>query len=577
MKSFQFDKLWLLSEKEKKARVVPLQPNANALVGTNHTGKSTVSRSLFAAFGCNTQPLGGEWDKDAVVAVEFTLENLAYTMLRHGGVYTLFDSERSVIWATADAGELRDHLSRLFGFVLTLTANKTNEIRPARPAFFFAPFFVDQDGSWDSGWRTFRSLGEFQQWERPTLDLALGIRPPEYWLASSELAGKRRELDDIEREQKILDSARKKLAERFPRTPWYRDAMTFRRELKLLESQAGQLAIEQDAVQSRAAEAAATRDALVVQIRLLDGALGSHAADMVFLDGYEVGNDIICPTCGTPHEHSFHERLNLEAEADELRQLRSTLSIRVKVAEREYDNVSKSLANLDVQARQIDVLLDTERGKLKLREVVDRAGIDKAFDAFEEQRAQLDRSRGDASHQIEEFEARLASLDDPKRAKEIRAFFNAQYSEFATQLNVPASLRTRKGEVKIKPQQGGSGGPRAVLAYYFALAHTAAKYSPAILPPLVIDSPHQKAQDEINRPMVTEFIFRNRVPGQQIIVGIEEALPQSIQLDDRDTETSLLVKYGLLQEDQFQLALNNLQPLIASSSEHLRKIKYSRL
>lgn len=576
MRSFRFDKLWLLSEKERKARIITLRPNANALVGTNHTGKSTVSRNLFAAFGCNTRPLGGEWDRDAIVAVEFNVEGFGYTILRRGGVYSLFDSDSSVLWATADAGELRDHLSKLFGFVLSLTANKTNENRPARPAFFFVPFFVDQDGSWDSSWRTFLSLGEFQQWERPTLDLALGIRPPEYWRASSELAGKKRELDEAVREQKVLESARAKLAERFPRMPWYRDAITFRRELKVLETQAGQLAIEQDVVQSRAAEAAASRDALTAQIRLLDGALSSHAADMVFLDGYEVGNDIICPTCGTPHEHSFHERLNLEAEADELRQLRATLTARVNFAERERRSIAKSLEELDAKSKRIDVLLDTERGKLKLREVVDRAGVDKAFGAFDEQRTQLDKSRGELIRQIEDVEAQLLALDDPKRSKAIRAFFNARYSEFATQLDVPVSLRTRKGELKIKPQQGGSGGPRAVLAYYFALAHTAARYSPALLPPLVIDSPHQKAQDEINRPMVTEFIFRNRVPGQQLIVGIEEALPQSVHLTDEDSETQLLVKYGLLQDNQFSLAFKALQPLMTASSEHLRAMKQGR-
>jgi hypothetical protein len=572
MRSFRFNKLWLLSEKEKKARIVHFQPNSNALVGTNHTGKSTISRNLFAAFGCNTRPFGGEWDEDAIVAVAFNIEGQDYTMLKRGGLFTLLNENNLVQWSTAEAGVLRDNLSKLFGFVLTLVANRANENRPARPAFFFVPFFIDQDGSWDSSWRTFQSLGEFQNWERPTLDLALGIRPPEYWSASSEFAGKKRELDDVVREHKVLEAARNKLAERFPRMPWYRDAMAFRRELKVLETQAGELAVEQDAVRSRAAEASASRDSLIAQIRLLDGALGTHASDMVFLDSYEVGNDIICPTCGTAHEHSFHERLNLEAEADELRQLRTTLSARVKVAEREHNAIAKSLEDLDSLAERIDKLLDTERGKLKLREVIDRAGVDKAFDAFDEQRTQLDNARGELSREIDELESKLALLEDPKLAKTIRAFLNAKYSEFATQLQVPPSLHTRKGEVKIKPQQGGSGGPRAILAYYFALAHTASRYSPALLPPLVIDSPHQKAQDEIKRPMVTEFIFRNRVPGQQLIVGVEEDLPQSIHLNELDSRTELTVEYGLLQDAQFEEAYSDLQPLLAAAAEHLKQV-----
>lgn len=572
MRNFRFNKLWLLSEKERKARIVHFQLNSNALVGTNHTGKSTISRNLFAAFGCNTRPLGSEWDKDTVVAVEFNSEGRKYTMLKRGGMHTLFDENNLVEWTTADSGELRDNLSKLLGFALTLQANRTNENRLARPAFFFVPFFIDQDGSWDSSWRTFQSLGEFQNWERPTLDLALGIRPPEYWTASSELAVKKRELDDIVSEQKVLESAKNKLSERFPKMPWFRDAMTFRRELKVLETQAGELAISQDAIRSRAAEASASKDTLTAQIRLLDGALGTHTSDMVFLDSYEVGNDIICPTCGTAHEHSFHERLNLEAEADELRQLRISLSARVKIAEREHASIAKSLEDIDARAKRIETLLDTERSKLKLREIIDRAGVDKAFDAFDEQRTQLNTSRGDLSKKIEDLQGKLSLLEDPKLGKEIRAYFNAKYSEFATQLAVPPSLRSRKGEVKIKPQQGGSGGPRAILAYYFALAHTAAKYSPALLPPLVIDSPHQKAQDEIKRPMVTEFIFRNRVPGQQLIVGIEEELPHSIQLTQMDSKTKLTVEYGLLQEAQFNEAYSELKPFTFAATQYLSKL-----
>jgi len=570
MRSFRFEKIWLLSEREQKARAITLSPDATALVGTNHTGKSTVTRSLFSVFGCSTRPLGGEWDAEAIVAVEFNIEEQKHTLLKRGGLHTLFDSDKQPLWAASDSGELRDRLAELLDFNLFLTANKTNEVRPARPAFFFVPFFIDQDGSWDSSWGTFRGLGEFQQWERATLDLALGIRPPEYWKAANELAKKKRELEDLTKEQKVLEDAREKLVQKFPRAPWYRDAMAFRRELKTLEAKASALAIEQDAARSRAAEAAAARDSLQAQIRLLDGALTAHAADMVFLDSHDVGADIVCPTCGTPHEHTFHERLNLEAEADELRQLRASLKARIAIAEREAAAVNSLLAELDSQAKQIDDLLNTERGKLKLREVIDRAGIENALRAFDEQRLDLDVAHGNLLRAISEIEEALERLDDKKRAKEIRAYFNSLYSAFAVQLEVPASLRTRKGEVKTKPQQGGSGGPRAVLAYYFALAHTAAKYSPSLIPPLVIDSPHQKAQDDINRPKVTEFIVNNRVPGQQLIVGIEEALPQSVRLAESDRQVHLTEKYGLLRSSEFKEVLAELMPYLSASSDFMR-------
>ncbi len=128
-------------------------------------------------------------------------------------------------------------------------------------------------------------------------------------------------------------------------------------------------------------------------------------------------------------------------------------------------------------------------------------------------------------------------------------------------------MQERSGPSQNKPKQGGSGGPRAILAYYFALAHTAAKYSTGILPPLVVDSPHQQAQDDINRPIVTEFIFKNRVPGQQLIVGLEEPPPTSVQLTSKDSRFNLEKKYELLTADEFSKVRDLIAPLVAATAE----------
>lgn len=570
MRNFQFNRLFLLSETSRKARIVRFKARANAIVGTNHTGKSTISRSLFFAFGCNVRPFGKEWDKSSIAAVEFQIEGTVYTMLRNGMVFALFDDAGSIMWAVSDEGKLRDKISELFDFSLALITSQNNEVRKARPAFFFVPFYIDQDGSWDAPWRTFQSLGEFRQWDIPTIDLALGIRSPDYWRKFGQLSERKRELEDARSEQRVLAGTREKLAKQFPVVPWHRDAMSFRREIRELEFQAGDLASWRDNLIGRVTEAAAVRDSLVAQVQLAESALHSHAEDMQFLEAFKVGDSIECPTCGTEHKNSFAERLKLEAEADELRQLRASLIRRVKKAEGELESVDTDLREVDDKIRQLDVLLDKERNQVKFRDIIDRAGADKALFLIDEHSSEADGLIFDLIKSIEGLQTELAGLEDKKHAKEVRGYFNSCYSNFAAQLEVPASLSTRAGPVSRKPQQGGSGGPRAVLAYYFALAHTAAKYSKGIVPPLVIDSPHQKAQDEINRPIVTEFIFRNRVPGQQLIVGIEEGLPATVKLGDNDGETRLTEKFHLLRDSDYAEAYMYIQPLVLASSKYLR-------
>lgn len=570
MKNFQFNRLFLLSETSRKARIVNFEANANAIVGTNHTGKSTIARSLFFAFGCNVRQFGNEWDKNAVTAVEFQIGNASYTMLRSGGIFTLFDAFDSVIWAVSDESELREKICGLLDFPLVLTANQTNEVRKARPAFFFIPFYIDQDGSWDAPWRTFQSLGEFRQWDVPTIDLALGIRPSEYWRKFGQLSEKKRELEDARTEQRVLAGTRQKLAKQFPSVPWHSDAISFRRELREFETHARNLAVWQDALMGRVAEAAATKDSLLAQVQLAEDALISHSKDMQFLESFKIGASIECPTCGTEHTNSFSERLKLEAEADELRQLRQSLVRRVKKAEKNLEEVEFELLNVQDKARKLDSFLDRERNQVKLRDIIDRAGVDRAFSLIDAQNSEVDNSAADLMKSIDALQVCLAGLEDKKHTKNVKDYFNSCYSNFAAQLEVPVSLGKRSGPVSRKPQQGGSGGPRAVLAYYFALSHTAAKYSKGIIPPLVIDSPHQKAQDEINRPIVTEFIFRNKVPGQQLIVGIEEGLPPTVQLGSNDSETRLTEKFNLLREEDYLSAYLCIQPLAQASKEYLR-------
>jgi len=570
MKNFQFNRLFLLSETSRKARIVRFEVNSNAIVGTNHTGKSTISRSLFFAFGCNVRPFGNEWDKNAVTAVEFQIEDTAFTMLRSGGNFSLFDAAGSVIWVVSDESELREKMSDLLDFGLVLTANQTNEVRKARPAFFFVPFYIDQDGSWDAPWRTFQSLGEFRQWDVPTIDLALGIRSSEYWRKFGQLSERKHELENARTEQRVLTGTRDKLAKQFPSVPWHLDAISFRRELREFEAHASDLAIRQDALMGRVAEATATRDSLLAQVQLAEDALLSHSEDMQFLESFRVGASIECPTCGTEHINSFSERLKLEAEADELRQLRQSLVTRVRKAEKNLEEAQLDMFRVHDKAQRLDNYLDTEKNQIKLRDIIDRAGVDRAFSLIDSQNSEVDNSVVNLMKSIEALQTSLAGLEDKKHARKVKEYFNSCYSNFAAQLEVPASLSKRSGPVSRKPQQGGSGGPRAVLAYYFALSHTAAKYSKGIIPPLVIDSPHQKAQDEINRPIVTEFIFRNRVPGQQLIVGIEEDLPASIKLGNNDSATRLTEKFNLLREEDYLSAYICIQPLVHASREYLR-------
>jgi len=539
------------------------------LVGGNHTGKSTVIRHLFYVFGCETRSMGKSWDYGVHAALDFELGHSSYRILRTGDLFSLW-SDNQIIWATRSKGLLRDKLSELFDFILPLTARSTG-VQLARPSLYFLPFYIDQDGSWEAGWNTFLSLNEFQQWQKPAIELALDIRSSEYWKTHSELLEQRRSGELLAQEHSILKRAKDNLTSMFPRQPWFVDGIAFRRELRDLEGSATELAKQQDHLRIELTEVTTSIDVLKTQLKMLDDALQDHEQDMVFLDEQRASDELICPTCGTHHATSFHQRLLLDAEADELRQMKAKMKTSLLSEEKRFHEAKNSLKKVDVKIAELDALLTIKKNGLTLRDIVDRAGNERAHFAFDTQEAHLNQSIGANFSLQRGLEEKLKSLNNPSRGKEIRATFNSFYAQFAKELEVPPTLETRTGEVQLRPKEGGSGGPRAILAYYFALSHTAIRFSDGFIPPLVIDSPHPKAQDEVNRPLVTEFIVNNAVEGQQVIVGLEEAPPDSVSLSSsHDLQVDLTEKFRLLRKDEYGYVGNVLYRQILEAQQTKR-------
>jgi hypothetical protein len=480
----------------------------------------------------------------------------------------LFRSSGDIIWAGTDQGEYRDIVAAILDFNLQLTP-QVGAAKLARISFFFLPTYIDQDGSWESGWTTFLNLGEFKDWQAPTIDFYLGVRPVKYWKTFAALSSAKSDAEKVIADQRVLQRALVRLEKNYPKKTWYRGGLHFRNELKILEEQSARLAREQISLRDSAAEIASSCASFDSQIALVEAALKEHAKDMAFLSDRAAEPAIICPTCGTSHENSFHERLNLESEADDLRQVYKNLLEQRARLKRRFESSERQLLEVQESAQAMKETLDTQRGAVKLRDIVDQAGITKAYEALEEEAQDLASSQGALALQVANLELELKGMQDPQKAREVVEAFNTYYGRFAAQLDVPSPDKIRRGAMQRKPSLGGSGGPRAILAYHFALAHTARETSSNVLPPVVIDSPHAKAQDEINRPKVTEFIFKSRAKGIQLIAGFEEDLPKDLVLDADCAVIKLDRPYHVLLESEYLLVRNDVQPLLTEARKFI--------
>ncbi|VVP71097.1 hypothetical protein PS918_01127 [Pseudomonas fluorescens] len=167
------------------------------------------------------------------------------------------------------------------------------------------------------------------------------------------------------------------------------------------------------------------------------------------------------------------------------------------------------LSTLNENYQRISTLLRTSKGELKYQDVVGSMGAESAFAAFEAERKLLRESI------------------------------------------------TSKMKLTSRPDLSGSGGPRSILAYYAALWRTCQDVTGTYDIPVVIDSPNQQAQDDINLPAVLQFIAKELPEDMQLIVGMET--PRDFPFD---REIRLDVKYSMLREDYWDEAERIIEPLL---------------
>jgi hypothetical protein len=555
MHRFRFKNIWLLSHREQRARHVEFHPSKNLLVGRNHTGKTTVIRSLFETLGATPQGKLEQWDENAVSLLEFSVDEKCYFALQQDGRRALFDSKFNLLISTAKFAEWSKCFCEITGFNLVFSDKKQEEVVPADPACFFAPFYVNQDGSWQSDWNTFTGMKRFSAPFKPILEYFTGVCPPEYYTASAIKSQHAKTLEDHRREYKLLERTIERFSKSVPLIGPKLNATNFAAEIEQLTKEVIKLNTRQEALRSITVREQELMKSIDHQIHLAEGALAAYDSDAKYLIK-EGAEPLICPTCHAEHEKPFLDLLEFAEDARVLRELAARLRDDAAAVRVRTQTVFSELSSLNENYLRISRLLDSRKGELKFKDVVSSLGAESAFSAFQEERRQIQAAIDAAVLSVDALENKMNELRSIRRTKAILADFREHYaaSRIALQLH---SVPTKSMQLASRPSLSGSGGPRSILAYYAAIWRTVQGKSGTYDIPVVIDSPNQQAQDDFNLPAVLRFIAKELPAGMQLIVGLETPTNFSF-----DREEILTEKYKMLTERDWASTLALVEPLL---------------
>jgi hypothetical protein len=551
MKSFRFENIWLLSRQEKRAKSVTFG-RTNLIVGLNHTGKSTLIKAIFVSLGATPKGSLAEWDKSAISLLEFSVDQKKFRALHQSGYRALFSENGELIASANNHSGWTAALSLATGFNLILS-DKTGKAIDADARCFFLPFYINQDGSWLSEWDTFTGLQQYKSPTQPILEYFTGVKPPEWYEINSKKALAQRGLEEQQREQRLVSQFRERFGKSISLSGPKTVPTVFEQDINRLTIEVSALNLEQEQLRDIAVREQEALNSALLQVKLALDTLSTYDSDASFLR-IEPHETLTCPTCGAEHDKSFMEMLTYAEDARILRELVVRLREDAKTAAAQHSKTRNRLSELESRYQAVSEILSTRRGDLQFGDVVRSMGAESAFEAFENELVTLKARIDEALSQIEVFSAKLAELTSAKRTKEILALFRKAYASAILALNLPA-VDTKKAKLSSRPNVSGSGGPRAILAYYSALWRTSLGSHGSYSIPLVIDSPQQLGQDEENLPRMIKYIANEMPNSAQVILGIEtptdEAFDQIIELDE---------PYHLLNANDFEEVDNLVQP-----------------
>lgn len=559
MEHMRFTRLSLLSNKERRGLQIDLSAPSTVLIAGNGFGKSAILKSLYDALGAKPPKIDETWRNAAVITLlEFSVAGRNYSALKVGDTYTVQDEAKKVlICTTRVVSELAPFMADLLAFKLVL-ADKKDEIKVPPPSYIFAPFYVDQDVSWQKAWSSFKDLPMFSNYSKSLSEYHSGLRPNTYYEAKAERDRTRTELANIEAERRAVDNALKKIRDSMPTIPLTVDLQAFEAETEILLRESRDLHHAQAKYRIDLGAISEEFHLWSEHVAVVETALGE--LDSSFRDALAESPEVECPMCGQHYSNHIADQFELVADKDELIQALQLGRQQMNELHRRAADQRAKINDVELAIQRVSSVLAVRREDVSLHDVVSAEGRNEAQRVLLERMSSLDVDVGQKQRQIDEQEQLMGAAESSKRKKVITKYFDAKLDQFALALDVelPPTKRNRIQGLDIGR---GSEGPRAQAAYYYAFLQTVREHGSAVFCPIVIDAPNQQGQDRGHLQQIMQFLLTASPDDAQVIIG-SEAIYAAHGANAIDVTHK---KRQVLREDSFDQSLEHIRPYLTQS------------
>lgn len=519
MKNLLFIELSLMSRSERSAFALRFHPRVTVVSGPNDVGKSSLLKSIYWVFGAHAAKTHPAW-KEALTSalLHFSVDGVEYKILRERDHFAVFGANGDVLKrATRITSELAPFLADLLDFKLVL-ADRSGAPSIPPPSFFFLPFYVDQDAGWQQPWQSFSGLQQYSNWRRDVIFYYSGIRSNLYYELKAEGTQVRREREKSVGDRTVLAGVSGRLDRDIAVDALSLDTVEYESAIHKLLSGLKTLRETRGVYASKLAGIISDRASLVEQLAIAQRALKEFDGDARWLIEHSEEH-VFCPVCGTEHANDFGSRFGILEDREACRAVALELTDRLSKLGEDVRAARSKLQSADGEIEVIEQALNEKRGVLALRDVISAEGQKQAAAVFDREIEELTSQIEIADAKIAEIDRALKQFDDPKRKEKIETYYATHVTRLLNKLDVQNITMSSIVKIDKTVKDTGSDQPRAVLAYDLAFIHTMMKYTSSVIAPLIIDSPIQQDQDDINAKEIIDTILNDRPDNTQLVLG----------------------------------------------------------
>ena len=563
MKKLLFTKLYLLSLKEKKAKIINFHPKMTIIKGNNSTGKSCLVKMIYHAMGASVPNIPERFkNAEAISLLVFKVDNVEYSILRNHDQFSLFCGANKILQTTHITQDLAPMFADIFNFKLQLR-NRQSESTQATPAFLFLPFYLDQDRGWHDVFDCFDRLNQFSRWKDDFLKFHLGICPSEYYTEKNKKNKLQNELEDCAKRRDVVERTKSNIVQKLSQIAVFDINLDdYKSAITTLIAEANKLKKQEDNYLAKRLEINNECRTLHAQKIILEQARAEIQKDFSY-SAQSLPNKVECPICHTEHDNSFAIRFNLAV--DEYRCTEILQEIEIKLAE-----YQRELARLDAKILQagdeivkINQCLQCTQNEISLEQIIDISGRKQVNSILDAELMAIDAESFDIDKKIAVCNEELKKIENPDLRNEIHNEFSERIKSNYRKLGLLEFALQHKGIKCEFSKESGSDKTRIFFGYFLAFISIIAQRSSACFCPIVIDSPRQNDVDQEHWELMLKLLKEELPADSQCILSLVE----HTGIEFEGEEIVLDKSYHLLNEEDFQEAYSAIIPVVNGKNE----------